>query len=78
MLYKNTNAMIHSPDGETDFFRNVSEIFQGDILASYIYNLPWLLTLNITRSNERKWLYTKKDQKQTISCKSYKRHKLCR
>ena len=60
MFYKNMKAKVHSLDGDTDFF-NINIIS--------IYNLPRLCTLNINRSNERKWLYTKKKgKKQMVPC----------
>ena len=34
MLYKNTKAMVHSPNGNTDFFSIVTRVLQKDILAS--------------------------------------------
>ena len=33
MLDKNTKAMVHSPDGDTDYFNIVA----GDTLASYMF-----------------------------------------
>ena len=36
MLYKNTKAMVHSPDGDTDFLDIVDGILKGDILAQFI------------------------------------------
>ena len=35
MLYKNTKAMVRSPDGDIYFFGVVAEILQGDIFARY-------------------------------------------
>ena len=40
MLYKNTKEMVCSPDGNSNFFDIVAGVFQGDILAPYVYNLP--------------------------------------
>ncbi len=37
MLYKNTKAMDHSPNESTDFFGNVTGVFQGNTLALYLY-----------------------------------------
>ena len=37
MLYENTKSMVHSPDGDTDFFDIVPEVLQGDILATYLF-----------------------------------------
>ena len=34
--------MVHSPDGNTDFFKIVTEVLQGDRLD--VYNLPRLFT----------------------------------
>ena len=37
MLYKNSKAMVRSPDGDTNFFNNVTGASQVNTLASYIY-----------------------------------------
>ena len=37
MLYKNTKAMVRSPDGDTDFLDIVSGVLQGDRLTSYLF-----------------------------------------
>ena len=37
MLYKSTKAMFHSPDGDTDFFDIVTEVFQRDTLEPYLF-----------------------------------------
>ena len=36
MLYKNTKAMIHSPDGDTDF-NIVAGVLQEDTLVPYMF-----------------------------------------
>ena len=36
MLYKNTKAMVHSPDGNTDFF-DIVGVLQADTLAPYLF-----------------------------------------
>ena len=36
MLYKNTKAMIHLPNGDSDFFDIVSGEFQGDTLSPFL------------------------------------------
>ena len=36
MLYKNTKAIVHSSDGNTNFFDIVAGVLKGDILARYI------------------------------------------
>ena len=37
MLYKDTKAMVCSPDGDTDFFDIVAGVLQGDILVTYLF-----------------------------------------
>jgi len=37
MLYKDTKAMVRSPDGDTDFFDIAAGVLQGDTLAPYIF-----------------------------------------
>ena len=37
LLYKNTKATVYSLGGDTDFFNIVAGVFQGDILALYMY-----------------------------------------
>jgi len=37
MLYKDTKAMVRSPDGDTDFFGIAAGVLQGDTLAPYIF-----------------------------------------
>ena len=45
MLYKNTITIVHSPDGDTDFFDVDAENLQGDTLATtFVYTLPKLRT----------------------------------
>ena len=36
MLYKNTKAVVHSPDRDTGFFNIIAIILQGDALALYL------------------------------------------
>ena len=33
MLYKNAKVMVHSPDGDADFFEIVTEVLQENTLA---------------------------------------------
>ena len=37
ILYKNTKAIVRSPNGDTDLFDIVAEAFQGNTLALYIF-----------------------------------------
>ena len=39
MLYKNTKAMVRSPDGDANFFDIVAEILQSDTLALYMFTI---------------------------------------
>ena len=39
MLYKNTKAMVYSPDEDTDLFNIVAGFLQGDILVPYLFIL---------------------------------------
>ena len=39
MLYRNTKAMVQSPDGNTDFFNVVAGVLQGDTLAPFLFML---------------------------------------
>ena len=58
ILYKSPKATVHSQNSNTDFFNIITGVFQGDTM--YVYNLPRLHTSNVHRSNNRKWLHTKK------------------
>ena len=55
MLYKNTKAMVRSPDGNTDFFDSRWSLAWKYIGTIFVYILRWLRTSNINRSNKRKW-----------------------
>ena len=59
MLYSNMKVKVHSLDGDTDFFDIAA---RGYISPISVNNLLRQCTLNIDRSNERKWLYTKKQE----------------
>ena len=37
MLYKNTKAMVHLPDSDTDFWDIVAKVLKGDTLTSYMF-----------------------------------------
>ena len=72
ILYKNTKVKVRLSDGDTDFFDIVAGVLQGDTLALYLFiisvhNLPILRTSKVDRSNERKWLYTKKAGLRTLT-----------
>ena len=37
MLYRNTSAMVRSPDGDTPYFEITTGVLQGDTLAPYLF-----------------------------------------
>ena len=37
IMYKNTQAFVRSPDGDTEFFDIIAGVLQGDTLASYLF-----------------------------------------
>ena len=37
LMYKNTRAKVISPDGETDYFKILTGVLQGDTLAPYLF-----------------------------------------
>ena len=38
-MYENTQAHFLSPDGETDGFEIIAEVFQGNTLALYLFTI---------------------------------------
>ena len=38
-MYENTQAHVLSPDGETDGFEIIAEVFQGNTLALYLFTV---------------------------------------
>ena len=39
IMYRDTNAKVISPDGETDMFQISSGVFQGDTLAPFFFTI---------------------------------------
>ena len=37
MLYKNTQAKVRSPDGDTDFSDILTDVLQGDTLSPFLF-----------------------------------------
>ena len=37
VMYKNTQAFVRSPDGDTEFFDIIAGVLQGDALATYLF-----------------------------------------
>ena len=42
MLYKNTKVMVHSPNGDTNFFNGLWSFTRRYISILYVYNIPRL------------------------------------
>ena len=38
-VYKNINAIVHSPNGDTDLFDNVFAVLQGHLFEPYLFIL---------------------------------------
>ena len=53
MLYRNTKAMVRSPDGDTDFFSVVAGVLQGDTLAPFLFilTLDYVLRTSVDKLN---------------------------
>ena len=56
MLYKNAKVIVHSPDGDRLLQYCYRSFARRYISTIFVYNLPRLCTLNVDRSNKRKWL----------------------
>ena len=80
MLYLNTKAMVHSPDGNTEYFHIIVGVLQGDKSVSYmlIVCLDYVLWTSIDLIKENGFIKKNKKNKQIISCRNFNRHKLCR
>ena len=39
MLYKNIKAINHSPDSDTNFFKFIAGVLQGDSLTPYLFKI---------------------------------------
>ena len=54
-LYINTTASIITPDGETDFFKIIAGVLQGDTLAPFLFIivLDYVLRLSLDTMNEK-------------------------
>ena len=37
IMYKNTQAFVRSPEGDTEFFDIIAEVLPGDTLAPYLF-----------------------------------------
>ena len=57
MLYKNTESMVRSPDGDTSFFKITTVLIQSDS-SVYIYYMPRLCIKEIIGYKLKYWFYT--------------------
>ena len=80
MLYKNTKAMVSSPDGDVGIFDMVAEVLQEDILSLFLFiiNQNYVLRLSIDLMVEngvtRKKKKKKKKGKKRSDNKEYERN----
>ena len=61
MFYKNTKAIVRSPNGDTDFFNIIARVLQRDTLLAYMFMICldyWHRTL-IDVIEENGFTYTK-------------------
>ena len=76
-VYTNTKIKVHSPDGDTDFFKIVAGVKQGDTLAPYIFIicLDYVLRTSIDKMKDNGFKWTKERSKrypaQTITDADY-------
>ena len=54
MLYKNSKAIVRSPDGDTDLFQIEAGVLQGDTLAPYLFIicLDYALRISADKNND--------------------------
>ena len=54
VLYKDTQAMVRSPDGDTEFFYTVAGVLQGDTIAPYLFIicLDYVLRTSVDKMKE--------------------------
>ena len=62
ILYRNTKIKVRSPDGDTDYFKIVAGVLQGDTLGPYIFIicLDNMLRTSIDKIKENGFKLTKK------------------
>ena len=54
MLYRNTKVKLFSPEGDTDYFKIVTGVLEGDTLAPYLFIicLDYVLRTSINKIKE--------------------------
>ena len=63
MLYKNTQSMVRSPDGDTSFFDVTAGVLQGDTLAPYLFVICLDYVLRTSMDNNRELGFTMEKQR---------------
>ena len=52
VMYSNTQAVVLSPDGETDAFEILAGVLQGDTLAPYLFILVLDYVMRVAIGND--------------------------
>ena len=65
IMYQDTQSMVRSPDGDTDFFDISAGVLQGDTLAPYIFIicLDYVLRKALDKNNELGFTLAKRKSK---------------
>lgn len=65
ILYENTTAKVRSPDGDTEFFKVLAGVLQGDTIAPYLFIicLDYILRTSIDRQNNQGFLLKRRYSK---------------
>ena len=77
MLYKNKKVKVHSPDGDSDYFKIVVGVLQGDTLAPYLFIicLDYVLRMSIDKMKDNDFKLIKEQSRryptQTITDMDY-------
>lgn len=73
MLYKNSSAMVRSPDGDTDFFAITAGILQGDTLAPYLFiiYLDYVLRTSVDKMKEQGLIRSRRHPAKKITDADY-------
>ena len=77
ILYQNTKVKVCSPNGDIDYFDNVADVLQGDILAPYLFIicLDYVLRTSIYKTKDNGFTLAKERSRrypaQTITDADY-------
>ena len=63
MLYKNTRAVIRSPDGDTPYFEITTGVLQGNTLAPFLFIIYLYYILKTSLDNNRELGFTLTERK---------------